>query len=90
MELDIPDIEDAFAAAPIDNRPEDYGRNAWRNTDIFNFAGQPSVSVPCGSTPAGLPVGLMISGRLFEDGRVLEIAHAFEEAAGWRDRVPTL
>lgn len=78
------------AAAPLDKRPEDYGRHAWKNTGIFNFTGQPSVSVPCGMTPAGLPVGLMITGRLFDDGRVLEIAHAFERATGWRERAPAL
>jgi len=78
------------AAAPIDRRPEDYGRHAWKNTGIFDFTGQPSVSVPCGFTGAGMPVGLMITGSLFDDGRVLEIAHAYEQAAGWYGRFPAL
>jgi aspartyl-tRNA(Asn)/glutamyl-tRNA(Gln) amidotransferase subunit A len=79
-----------IAAAPIADRPEDYGRNAWKNTGIFDFTGQPSISVPCGFTPEGLPVGLMITGRLVEDEKVLRIAHAFERATDWHRRAPEI
>jgi aspartyl-tRNA(Asn)/glutamyl-tRNA(Gln) amidotransferase subunit A len=54
-----------------------------RNTRPFNFTGQPAVSVPCGFSPAGLPVGLMLVGRLFEDARALQYAQAFESATPW-------
>ena len=77
-----------ITAAPIADRPEGYRRNAWKNTGIFNLTGQPSISVPCGFTQAGLPVGLMITGRLFEDEKVLQIAHAFERATKWHTRTP--
>ena len=79
-----------IAAAPIADRPEDYDRNAWKNTGIFNLTGQPSISIPCGFTNAGLPVGLMITGRLFDDQKVLEFAHAFEQATEWHRKTPDI
>jgi aspartyl-tRNA(Asn)/glutamyl-tRNA(Gln) amidotransferase subunit A len=78
------------AAAPIADRPEDYGRLAWKNTGIFNLTGQPSLSVPCGFTQAGLPVGLMITGRLFEDNKILQFANAFERATEWHKNIPDI
>jgi len=72
-----------IAAAPIDDRPEDYRRNAWKNTGISDLTGQPSVSIPCGFTKKGLPVGLMFTGRLKEDEKVLQIAHAIQQATDW-------
>ncbi len=79
------DTCDAFAsptstrpALPIENRPLDPENFGIRNCIIFNFTGQPSVSIPCGTTAAGLPVGLMLSGRKYEDRRILTIANACE------------
>ncbi len=54
----------------------------------FNITGQPAASVPCGWTGAGLPVGLQIVGRRFDDATVLKAAAAFEQAAPWQDRRP--
>jgi Asp-tRNA(Asn)/Glu-tRNA(Gln) amidotransferase A subunit family amidase len=56
----------------------------------FNVTGQPAISVPCGHTSEGLPVGLQIVGRRFADGLVLRAAAAFEAAAPWADRRPPL
>jgi aspartyl-tRNA(Asn)/glutamyl-tRNA(Gln) amidotransferase subunit A len=56
----------------------------------FNLTGQPAASVPCGWTADGLPVGLQIVGRRFEDATVLRAAAAFEEARPWADRWPDL
>ena len=56
----------------------------------FNLTGQPAASVPCGWTADGLPVGLQIIGRRFEDATVLRAAAAFEEARPWADRWPGL
>jgi len=50
----------------------------------------PAISVPAGFTPAGLPVGVQITGRWHGDRRVLEIAHAFEQASGVGRRRPSL
>ena len=79
-----------IAAAPLAERPSDYGKLAWKNTGIFNFTGQPSISVPCGFTPQGLPVGLMLTGRHFEDEKVLRFARAFEAATEWHKSHPKL
>lgn len=54
----------------------------------FNFTGQPAISVPCGFTTGGLPVGLQIVGRRFDEGTVLKAAHAFEQAFPFSDRHP--
>ena len=71
------------AARPIGEPPERFGRERWKNTSIFNLTGLPSISVPCGYTTSGLPVGLMISGRPQDDASVLKIAFCFERAAAW-------
>src|SRR5574337_595305 len=47
-----------------------------------SLAGVPGISVPCGKTPGGLPVGLQIFGPTFSEARVLQLAHAFEQAGG--------
>jgi aspartyl-tRNA(Asn)/glutamyl-tRNA(Gln) amidotransferase subunit A len=56
----------------------------------FNLTGQPAASVPCGWTDDGLPVGLQIVGRRFDDGMVLRAAAAFESASPWSHRRPPL
>ena len=57
---------------------------------LVSATGLPAVSVPCGFTPAGLPVGLQIVGRPGDDLGVLQLAHAFEQAADCRRRRPPL
>jgi aspartyl-tRNA(Asn)/glutamyl-tRNA(Gln) amidotransferase subunit A len=61
-----------------------------RNTRPFNAYGLPTISIPCGLTRAGLPIGLQIAGPRFGEGRVLAFAHAFEQATDWHKRTPTL
>ena len=56
----------------------------------FNVTGQPAISVPCGFTRAGLPVGLQIVGRRNEDVTVLRAAAAFEAARPWAGRRPPM
>ena len=60
----------------------------WTLAYPFNYTGQPAITVPCGFTQAGLPVGLQIVGRRFADGDVLRAAAAFESAWPWADRRP--
>jgi amidase len=53
------------------------------------MTGLPAISVPCGFTPGGLPVGVQIVGRHQDDLGVLQLAHAFEEATGfWKHKPP--
>ena len=59
-------------------------------TYIFNMTGQPAATVPCGFTKAGLPVGLQIIGRRFDDVTVLRASAAFETARPWAQHRPAL
>jgi amidase/aspartyl-tRNA(Asn)/glutamyl-tRNA(Gln) amidotransferase subunit A len=56
----------------------------------FNVTGQPAISIPCGWTSSGLPVGLQVVGRYGDDAGVLSLASAFEEARPWHDRRPAV
>ena len=58
------------------------------NTAPFNVFGLPTITVPCGFTKLGLPIGLQISGPHFQEGRVLALARAYEQATPWHDRHP--
>ncbi len=56
----------------------------------FNMSGLPAASIPCGFTPAGLPVGLQIVGRRGADAEVLRAAASFERARPWAQHRPQL
>jgi aspartyl-tRNA(Asn)/glutamyl-tRNA(Gln) amidotransferase subunit A len=66
--------------------PEGWPSQWWPSwtpyTYPFNMTQQPAVSVPCGTTAAGLPVGLQIVGARHDDARVLRAARAYERASG--------
>jgi aspartyl-tRNA(Asn)/glutamyl-tRNA(Gln) amidotransferase subunit A len=67
------------------------GRRGWIPfTYPFNLTGQPAIAVPGGFTADGLPIGLQLVGRRFEDGLVLRAAAAIEAAWPWADRRPPL
>ena len=59
-------------------------------TAPFSLTGSPAISVPCGFNSEGLPIGLQIAGRAWDEAMVLGIGAAYERAAGWRERHPTL
>ena len=61
-----------------------------RNTLPFSVVYWPSVSVPCGFTREGLPVGMQISGKPGGDATVLRLAYAYEQATEWHKRRPQL
>jgi Asp-tRNA(Asn)/Glu-tRNA(Gln) amidotransferase A subunit family amidase len=70
-------------AVPIDEaQKDDPTLGLTRLTGAFNLTGQPAMSVPCGLTPHGLPIGLQLVGRRFDETTVLRVAHAFEVKAG--------
>ena len=62
--------------------------------DVFtipgNLAGIPGISVPCGFSVTGLPIGLQVLGRPLDEPRVLRAAYAYEQATPWRSRRPEL
>ena len=57
-------------------------------TGPYNLTGMPAISVPCGFTPAGLPVGLQIAGKPFDEPTVLRAAYAYEQSARWFETRP--
>lgn len=57
-----------------------------RNTRPFNVWGLPAISVPCGFTQSGLPIGLQIAGPHWREDLVLRMAHAYEQATAWHKR----
>jgi len=77
--------------ASIKREETDVPRNPeLENTGTFNVYGIPAISIPCGFTSKGLPVGLMIAGPRFSEGRVLALAHAFEQATDFHTRKPPI
>src|SRR3984957_4418097 len=57
-----------------------------RNTRPFNVWGLPAISVPCGFTQSGLPIGLQIAGAHWREDLVLRLANAYEQATEWHTR----
>jgi len=78
-----PKVADAVAQPPGEMR-------LIRNTVAFNGLGIPAISVPCGFSRSGLPIGLQITGPRLAEARVLTLAHAYAEATDWHRRVLAL
>jgi aspartyl-tRNA(Asn)/glutamyl-tRNA(Gln) amidotransferase subunit A len=57
-------------------------------TIAANLAGLPAMSIPCGFGRGELPVGLQLVGDYFAEGRMLNVAHRFQQATDWHDRIP--
>lgn len=83
----------ALPVATIDASDEaylDYNKRVHRNTGIGNILNLCAVSVPCGFTSAGLPIGLQVYAKPFQEDVALRVAHAYEQAMPWRNRHPDL
>lgn len=87
----------SVAAFPAERlQPEHWPQHEWdwlmwaEFSYPFNWSGSPAASLPCGFTPAGLPVGLQIVGRRFDDLGVLQASAAFEAARPWAHLRPPL
>ena len=82
----------AFEAGKLS--PVDDGMGKWVNwtpfSYPFNLTQQPAASVPCGFTKAGLPIGLHIVGKMFDDRSVLRASQAYEDATEWGKRRPKM
>src|SRR5438067_6273740 len=66
----------------------DVMRTAPSFLSIWNLTGQPAASVCCGFTEAGLPIGMQIVGRPFDEGTVLRVGDAYQQLTDWHTRVP--
>ena len=83
MPMPAPAIAD-LRATPEALRPAEL--KLLRNTRPFNVWGLPAISVPCGFTQSGLPIGLQIAGPHWREDLVLRVAHAYEQATAWHKR----
>jgi len=62
---------------------------AWQPfTFPFNMTGQPAATIPCGWSKEGLPIGMQIVGKLFDEKTVLQVSKAFENISPWQDKRP--
>ena len=59
-------------------------------TRPYNVTGFPAISVPCGFSNAGMPIGLQLAGRAFDEPTILRAAHAYEHSTQWHTRRPTI
>ena len=64
----------------------DFRDRSIRNTSPFDVYGWPTISLPCGFSASGLPIGLQISAATGQDARVLQLAYAYEQATDWHRR----
>ncbi len=82
-----------LAGTDVDRGPPETERAAAgisANTRPFNYLGLPSISIPYGFDPAGLPIGLQISGRPFAEAAVLRAADAYQRDTAWHRRRPSV
>jgi aspartyl-tRNA(Asn)/glutamyl-tRNA(Gln) amidotransferase subunit A len=87
MRLDPRTIQDSVNR---EEKPEPREPETDTNTSPFNIWGIPAISIPCGFSPSGLPIGLMIAGPRFAEARVLALAAAYEQATDWHLKRPPL
>src|SRR5438128_11735828 len=76
----------AYTLAVEATSPPDSGANTYP----FSLAGYPAISVPCGFTPDGLPVGLQLVAKPFDESVLLRIAQEYQEATEWSRYRPDL
>ncbi len=86
----IPAVSIEHGTIQVNGKTVDGAQELGRFSRLACFTGQPAISVPCGFTEEGLPVGLQLIGPVFGDALVLRAAHAFEQAAGLAPLRPTM
>jgi aspartyl-tRNA(Asn)/glutamyl-tRNA(Gln) amidotransferase subunit A len=93
LDLDVVLAPTAYATAPTIEqsvKDEQYGQPPVFPTGDFSVYGLPTLSVPCGFTDSGLPIGLQIAGPPLGDAKVLAMAWAYERATEWHTRTPAI
>jgi len=81
----------AVSAPPIDGPDAvEQARLLTRYTAPFNLTGLPAISIPCGFTASGLPIGLQMISRPWAEATLLQAAYAYEQATNWYQKEPAL
>ncbi|HEU5438669.1 MAG TPA: amidase [Ktedonobacterales bacterium] len=88
MAIPAPRIEDY--ARPLLVNGEELRGGALRLTFPFDLTGQPALSLPCGFTAAGLPIGLQFAAAHFGEPTLLRLGHAYQRVSDWHLRVPPI
>jgi aspartyl-tRNA(Asn)/glutamyl-tRNA(Gln) amidotransferase subunit A len=84
----LPPLLDDLLKRVRDNKPLDPSSSITSNTAPFDAFGLPALSINCGFSKSGLPIGLMIAGPRFSEGKVFALARAYEEATNWHKQKP--
>lgn len=88
MAIPAPRIEDY--ARPLQVNGEELRGGALRLTFPFDLTGQPALSLPCGFTAGGLPIGLQVVAAHFGEPALLRLGHAYQRVTDWHLRVPPI
>jgi aspartyl-tRNA(Asn)/glutamyl-tRNA(Gln) amidotransferase subunit A len=83
-------VPQMYQEISIEGVRENSGDAMLRLTMPFNLAGLPAITFPCGFNSQGLPLGLQVVGKPFEEGLILRIAHAYQQLTDWHRRVSAL
>lgn len=78
-----------FTAFSIDTQASGPPDTSW-GTRHFNLSGHPALTLPCGFDSQGLPIGLQIAAKAFDEATMFQVAHAYEQSTPWHQRIPTL
>lgn len=87
-----------FVATPVGDmkvvieggKEEDMLSAIMQYTGVPSLTGLPSMSVPCGFSPDGLPIGMQIIGKPFDEATIFRVGHAYQQATDWHTREPNL
>jgi aspartyl-tRNA(Asn)/glutamyl-tRNA(Gln) amidotransferase subunit A len=87
-----------FVATPVgetkvvieNGQEEDMLSAIMQYTGVPSLTGLPSMSVPCGFSPDGLPIGMQVIGRPFDEATILRVGHAYQHLTDWHTREPRL
>ncbi len=77
-----------IADDPVITNKATASRAPYLLTRFFNLAGGPAISVPCGFSTEGLPIGMQLGGRIGDEATVLRVAHAYEQRTSWHTQRP--
>ncbi len=75
---------------PVIDGKDKVSRTPWLLATTFSLANVPALSVPCGFTETGLPIGLQLAGKPFDESTVFRVGHAYEQETDWHLRRPNI